>query len=369
MPSRPPRLRPLLLALAALPAAACGVELGVRAYDSRVGGALSRPPCPDARTAPCPLARHALRPHSSFVLNGPDGGTSAVTINSLGFRGPEPAVPKPAGTVRVLILGDEAALAAGLPADGTFAGLLEPTVAGLAAARGGRGEVLNAAVPGDCPLLSVLRLRALAGLDPDLILLCVRPSDLAEDARYRRDLLTDDAGRPVACPHPAFTKPGGCELNLPWWRQSLTVRLLTRRAACLAPAAAAADGPDDLAAELALSPLEELARVAAARGCPAVAVILPESPEGRFADDAPAAARIIAAAEAAGLTVYDGVAAFAAAGTEPADLMTPAGRLTPAGHAELARGLAALLTGGPAAPTGPPPTPETRTREPRPAAL
>ena len=387
VPTRPPRLRPLLLALAALPAAALAVEVGVRAYDSHAGGALSRPPCPHAQAVPCPLARHALPAHGVLTAVDPaTGEPHACRVGSLGVRGGEPAVPKPAGTVRVLILGDEAALAAHLPREHTFAGRLEPPLARSAAERspGTRTEIINAAVPGDCPLLSVLRLRALACLEPDVILLCVRPSDLAEDARYRRDLLTDDAGRPVACPHPAFTRPGGCETMLPWWRRSLAARLLARRAAaCAAPGALPASvstGPaDGMAADLALAPLAELARVKDELRVNAAVVILPESPASAFADDRPAADLIRRAAAAAGLPAYDAAAALAAADTPPAELMHPGGAFTAAGNGRLAAGLAAFLLAprdaGPAAnpppdfapPAGPPPA--AAAREPRPPAL
>ena len=380
VPTRPPRLRPLLFALGALPLAAAAVELGVRAYDSHAGGALSRPPCPSAQAVPCPLARHALPAHGSVSAFDPaTGEPRACRVNSLGVRGEELAVPKPAGTVRVLILGDEAALAAYLPADETFAGKLRPVLARSAdaATPGVRTEIVNAAVPGDCPLLSVLRLRTLSSLGPNLVLLCVRPSDLAEDARYRRDLLTDDAGRPVACPHPAFTRPGGCETGLPWWRRSLTVRLLARRAAsCAAPAALTAPEPaTELAADLALAPLAELVRIAAASGFRAAAVILPESPDRAFADDRPAAARVLAAAAIEHLPVYDAAAAFAAltdSGVPPGELVRPGGLLTAAGHDRLAAGLADFLV-PPETRPGPPPRLDAvaprAAGEPRPAAL
>ncbi|MEM9703928.1 MAG: hypothetical protein AAF907_15930, partial [Planctomycetota bacterium] len=232
MPHRPPRLRPLLLAAGLRPASLVAVELGFRTADSYRGGALSRPPCPVNEAVPCPVARHALSPFGTVVGLDPDHGTEhRVSLNSLGLRGGELLTPKPDGLRRVLLLGDEAALAVGLDEAETFAGRLVSSLSAAAsrATPGTSAEVVNAAVPGDCPLLSVLRLRRLVAVQPDLVLLCVRPSDLAEDALYRRDLLTDETGRPIACPHPAVSG----ELPIarddpPWWGDLLSVRLIAR---------------------------------------------------------------------------------------------------------------------------------------------
>lgn len=94
MPSRPPRLRPLLLAIGLLPAGAAAVELGVRAADSYCGGALSRPACPTAAAVPCPLARHALPAFGTVAAGDPDTGeVHVVVLNSLGLRVRRPRFP------------------------------------------------------------------------------------------------------------------------------------------------------------------------------------------------------------------------------------------------------------------------------------
>ncbi|QDT18047.1 hypothetical protein [Alienimonas californiensis] len=378
MPTRPPRLRPLLLAVGLLPLAVAGVELGVRAADSYSGGALSRPPCPTSYTVPSPLARHALSAFGHVIDRDPDtGATHEVSLNSLGLRGGEAAMPKPIGVRRVLLLGDEATFAAGLPEEETFAGRLVPALSAAAARAtpGASAEVINAAIPGDCPLLSVLRLRRLGALQPDLILLCVRPSDLAEDARYRRDLLTDEDGRPVACPHPAVA---GGELTTKaptpaWWRDSLAVRLAGRALAgpdrCpltgepLAPAVDPLSGGPQaaLAAEQALTPLTDLTRMADGLGVRAALVLLPDGPGGGSAGNSAAVRLILDAAAAAELRAYN--AALVLAGTAHGDggnagpatgpFLTKRGALTRAGHARLAEALAEfLLSAPPADPVG-----------------
>ncbi|MGH7202792.1 MAG: hypothetical protein ACREJB_19455, partial [Planctomycetaceae bacterium] len=107
--------------------------------------------------------------------------------------------PKPSGTYRVLCLGDEAVLAAEVEELHTFCARLEAL---LQTRTPLKVEVINAGVPGYCPLLSYLQVRhRLVALQPDLIILNVAMSDVADDRRYRR-LTRMDQGVPLACPHP-----------------------------------------------------------------------------------------------------------------------------------------------------------------------
>jgi lysophospholipase L1-like esterase len=71
-------------------------------------------------------------------------------FNSLGFRGPDYAIPIPEGTFRVLALGDSYTLGAGLYEPDTFAAQLENRLNAAAGAPGGpaRFEVVNGGVSG-----------------------------------------------------------------------------------------------------------------------------------------------------------------------------------------------------------------------------
>ena len=377
MPTRPPRMRPLLLAVGLLPIGLAAAELGVRAADSYVGGSLSRPPCPAASAVPCPVARHALPAFGTVAAADPDTGEPrTLLLNSLGLRGNDVAVPKPDGVRRVLLLGDETPFAAGVPDGETFAGLLTPalTAAAERAEPGATAEVVNAAIPCDCPLLSVLRLRTLGALQPDLILLCVRPSDLSEDAAYRRDLLTDADGRAVACPHPAVAagKPRASTPTLDSWRDSLALRLAVRTflgpercpltgAPLIAAVDPVAGGPAAaLAAEQALTPFAELARVAEGLGARAAVIVLPDRLEaGRNgaatsddepnAEPSPVVRMILDAASAAGLRTFHAAAALTgpSGAGETGPSMTSGGELTRAGHVRLAEALAGFLLSAP----------------------
>ena len=94
-----------------------------------------------------------------------------VTINSRGLRNPEVAYEKPAGTVRVLNLGDSIAMGWGVREEETYGRQLEQML-NESAAGGQSFQVINAGVPGWNPENELAFLQA-EGLkyDPDLILL------------------------------------------------------------------------------------------------------------------------------------------------------------------------------------------------------
>jgi len=75
-----------------------------------------------------------------------DEFTSYVKFNSRGLRGPEVAIPKPADTFRVLVLGDSVVEGAQVAYEETLAARLAPTLAGVAGGR--RVETVNAGVAG-----------------------------------------------------------------------------------------------------------------------------------------------------------------------------------------------------------------------------
>jgi hypothetical protein len=90
-----------------------------------------------------------------------------VHINSRGTRGPEFAVPKPAGTIRILSLGDSKTFGWGLTEAETYSSRVEALL-GAQAGPGRRIEVVNAGVNAwSYPQIKVyLREHGLA-MDPD----------------------------------------------------------------------------------------------------------------------------------------------------------------------------------------------------------
>ena len=94
-----------------------------------------------------------------------DGGRAEFRINSLGFRGPELAAEKPAGTFRILFLGDSITLGGRLPEEAVW-------VSRVAKALGPRYEAANAGAS-DVGLVEEARVLREAGLSirPDLVVL------------------------------------------------------------------------------------------------------------------------------------------------------------------------------------------------------
>ncbi|MFV0445920.1 MAG: hypothetical protein ACK5Q5_20265 [Planctomycetaceae bacterium] len=128
-------------------------------------------------------------------------------INSLSLRGPEVEIRKPAGSLRLIFLGDDQILADGLPEEATCPGQLASR---LTARSSQPIEVINAGLPGGCPLTELIQYRRLLErLQPDLVLLHVDLNDAAEDLAARRTLRTDAAGWPVAVVHPTLDATPG----------------------------------------------------------------------------------------------------------------------------------------------------------------
>ena len=151
-------------------------------------------------------------------------GAAEVRTNSFGLRGAEPMTPKPAGTFRVLVLGDEAVLGGEVPEEATFCAAAETLLEGRTR---GRVEVINGGVPGGCPLtLSLLYRHRLAALNADAVILMINGGDVADDLRCRPYLRSAADGRPLACPHPTL---GGTASRIEVWRDEFRLVDLAAR--------------------------------------------------------------------------------------------------------------------------------------------
>jgi len=123
-----------------------------------------------------------------------DVGSFRLRTNQLGFRGPEVATTKPAGTFRIVLLGDSVAFGWGVDEQVTFARRLEAEWNGPRPAQ--RLEVVNTAHPMYDTNQEEATLREALPLQPDLVLLVYVVNDIEPTRDIVEELMT---GKP---PHP-----------------------------------------------------------------------------------------------------------------------------------------------------------------------
>jgi hypothetical protein len=137
---------------------------------------------------------HAMRPG----FNSPN-----IHTNSFGLRSPEVAVPKPAGTIRVLLLGDSFTFGLRVKDDEVFGRRLEEMLRGKYGAA--PVEVVSAGVISYCPLLEYLQYRHhLHVLEPDLVVLNFDMSDVQDHMAYSRDAVVGRDGAPLFVTEPSL---------------------------------------------------------------------------------------------------------------------------------------------------------------------
>jgi hypothetical protein len=202
-----------------------------------------------------------------------------LRTNSLGLRGPEISIPKPAGTIRVLCLGDEAVLGTAVDEPQTFCSLIQGR---LQARTKQQIEVVNAGVPDFCPLLNYLHFRhRLLALEPDIVIAHFDMSDVWDDRRFRRLTELSANEEPLLCAAPGLstvsvTKPL-TQNFLSWrWAQNKVATLIGQKQ----PSGTSTfDDPGSryawltdekslwtLQSELSLSPLTHLANLCQTKG-------------------------------------------------------------------------------------------------------
>jgi hypothetical protein len=130
-------------------------------------------------------------------------GNAQVRINSDGLRDEEHPVAKPAGELRIAVLGDSCVEALQVPAEKTFWSLLEKELARCPAVAGDGGrrvEALNFGVSGYGTAQELLTLRhRVWKYDPDLVLLAFYSGN---DVRNNWRPLELDPARPYLMPRP-----------------------------------------------------------------------------------------------------------------------------------------------------------------------
>ncbi len=138
---------------------------------------------------------HRLRPNQTYHYGSKEFAVD-IRTNRYGLRGPEPVVPKPEGTFRILMLGDSFTFGFPVKDPEVFSAIIEQQLK----AQGLQVDVVNGGVSGDSPTLHYVSLRdQYLEFDPDLVVLWYDLGDLQEDHWYQKNLLYDEAGRIVRC--------------------------------------------------------------------------------------------------------------------------------------------------------------------------
>ena len=197
-------LKHLMLALITLILLAVGSEVALRIADYRQQVSVSNYD-EEGFLIPSDVTYHRIRPLQDVSRKHPDTEELVqFQINSMGLRGREYTIPKPAGVFRILCLGGETVLAPEMKDSDTFCVRLENLLQKQTQLK---VEVINAGVPDACPLMSYLHLRhSLLGLQPDLILFNFDMSDVADDHALRRYTQIGDSGIPLCSMHPLYEK-------------------------------------------------------------------------------------------------------------------------------------------------------------------
>ena len=148
--------------------------------------------------------RFRLRPGLNMQWNG-----IGYQINRLGHRGPEIAIPKPAGTYRVVVLGSSNTFGHGVEDDDTYVRLLEAWLnehapPGLAV------EVVNLSAPGRAPSQRLYRLRdeEVERLQPNWIVCDATAVDVWLEQKHLHAVVTAGLEPPFDFVREAIRKAG-----------------------------------------------------------------------------------------------------------------------------------------------------------------
>jgi hypothetical protein len=146
---------------------------------------------------PDPLTGSTLRPGMEGWQQ--DEGRAYVRINSRGLRDREHAIPKPAGTYRIAILGDSYAEALQVDLERTFWARLAAPLQRCGFAGGRKVEAVNLGVSGFGTGQEVLLLRERAWqYEPDMVVLAFFPGN---DVRNNSRRIENQKGRPYFVLH------------------------------------------------------------------------------------------------------------------------------------------------------------------------
>lgn len=180
-----------------------GVEFWLqgKAISTMQGVTTQASPADQSLLVPSGVCHHELqRMLKTIHQSSPAGGRHAFRVNSFGCRGDEPAIPAPEGSYRILVLGDDTICGTGVDENETVSAHLQRFLSKQTKIK---LEVINCGIPGYCPLLSWLKFEHdLVKLKPDLVVLHLDMTDIADDLCYRSLLMSEN--NHAVCSHPTL---------------------------------------------------------------------------------------------------------------------------------------------------------------------
>jgi hypothetical protein len=156
---------------------------------------------------PDSILHHKFIPNAKGHYKTPEFNTE-YTINSLGLRDYEFPAEKPAGTFRILMVGDSFTEGDGVEANETFSKVLERHLGPKLSSE--KFQVINAGCGGYSPILEYLYLKT-SGITahPDLVILFYDLSDVFDDIDFTRIARLDADGVPMGVSPGPTVKPEG----------------------------------------------------------------------------------------------------------------------------------------------------------------
>ncbi|MEK6710096.1 MAG: hypothetical protein AABZ64_05915, partial [Nitrospinota bacterium] len=149
-----------------------------------------------------PVHGHGLVPGASGANEEKGEFRVSYRINSLGLRDREFRPEPPAGTVRLLVLGDSFAEGFGVELGDAFVKVLERRLNDSPPRAGARYETVNLGVAGFSPLLEYLFLKEqLPRLRGHFVLLSLDVTDFADDFHYQQGAAWGPGGEPLRVNH------------------------------------------------------------------------------------------------------------------------------------------------------------------------
>ena len=196
-------LRNAVTALVLSVVALVGVEVWLRGktLPATQGVTAQAPLADQVLLIPSATCHHELRRMLKMEHRSSAGSSGhEFRVNSFGCRGSEPDIPAAEGTLRILVLGDNSICGSDVEESETVSARLHQF---LSKQTTRPLEVVNGGIPGYCPLLAWLKFEQdLAKLQPDVVILHVDMTDIADDLCYRSLLLSEN--NHAVCSHPTM---------------------------------------------------------------------------------------------------------------------------------------------------------------------